>query len=567
MAFNPQPPTAGALGTEGASSGKHRKRKGGDEHITPTKPDIVSNQPSRTAVPPIYEEAPWAPGFNLAGRPDLLYRSEMGVQKHQTKVTGLFRRGSLNNESYFHFVIKSDKYEWIRFRRESVSVLVYGQVRNVAAIDPAAQAYANATPEQKARFHALQARKGLPKILLDPDVSGTGFFHRIDVSINGVPVPTNSGVGNLLLQSVRLNRLLGKDRKADDHFCRTRQMVWPDAADIDTDIKRANAYKSGVMKRATAPFDYNTPLSQTGVLIPIFMDGVFPFDFKCQLMESVDNAKEPNLYFPPDTEIEIKMHLYRHKIEALFLAELDMTNYFDVTQINDGTELNFTFQDVHLEYESVLLQPHQQTVVMDQFAKGGKGFYDYDIIRGQHQSLPTGASYTQNDFQIMPWCRLFVVLFLNDWATFPMEAKKRPLSGFSRYPHGCSNLRLHYAGQQNLIFEQGLQNFGFRGETHQISKKSFHDYLTAHRFTSFDFDEFFPKDAADQSLIQFIPYDARSLMSDKTEKLSVVCEFASGRDSPANMQVCVISFHPNGRAIVSAGSSNYSWIWEFKQSV
>ena len=106
MAFNPQPPTAGALGTEGTSSGKHRKRKGGDEHITPTKPDIVSNQPSRTAVPPIYEEAPWAPGFNLAGRPDLLYRSEMGVQKHQTKVTGLFRRGSLNNESYFHFVIK-----------------------------------------------------------------------------------------------------------------------------------------------------------------------------------------------------------------------------------------------------------------------------------------------------------------------------------------------------------------------------------------------------------------------------------------------------------------------------
>ena len=44
---------------------------------------------------------------------------------------------------------------------------------------------------------------------------------------------------------------------------------------------------------------------------------------------------------------------------------------------------------VNLEYESVLLQPQQQALTMDQFSKGGKGFYDYDIIRGQHQSMPS----------------------------------------------------------------------------------------------------------------------------------------------------------------------------------
>jgi hypothetical protein len=131
MEFAPQPPTAGALGTE-LSKGKKRRHDGGGGGggNVPSKVDIVSNQPTRSAVPPMYEEAPWAPGFNLAGRPDSLFRSEMGVQKQQTKVTGLFRQGSLNQDSYFHFVVKSDKYEWIRFRRDSVSLLIYGQVKN-----------------------------------------------------------------------------------------------------------------------------------------------------------------------------------------------------------------------------------------------------------------------------------------------------------------------------------------------------------------------------------------------------------------------------------------------------
>ena len=556
MEFAPQPPTAGALGTE-LSKGKKRRHDGGGGgggHV-PSKVDIVSNQPTRSAVPPMYEEAPWAPGFNLAGRPDSLFRSEMGVQKQQTKVTGLFRQGSLNQDSYFHFVVKSDKYEWIRFRRDSVSLLIYGQVKNSAQKLPADAGYANASPEEKALWHALTARKGVPTVMVDPDVSGSGFFHRIEVSINGVSVPTNSAVGNLFLQSVRMQRLLGKNRKASEHLCRTSEVAWTDGG-----LNKA-------MMKGTAPFDYNAKLSTTGALIPVYLDGIFPFDFKCQLLESVDNAKEPNLYFPPDSDIEIKMHLFRNKIEAIFMPEINMQNYFDLTQIGDGKELTFTFQDVHLEYESVLLQPQHQTQVMDQFSRGGKGFYDYDIIRGQHQCLPDGASYTQNDFQIMPWCRLLIVMFLPDWATFPMEGKKRPLSGFSRFPARCSKMRIHFAGMKNLIFDNGLDNFGFPGQQWQISKKAFYDYLINNRLTSFEFDNFFPKEDSDQSIIQVIPYDCRALMSDKTEKLEVVCEFASGVTSPTNIQVCVLSIHPNGRAIVSAGNTSYSWVWEFKQGI
>ena len=135
MEYSLQPPTAGAMGTE---LSKSKRRKGDTGHV-PSKPDIISNQPTRSAVPPMYEDAPWAPGFNLAGRPDTLFRSEMGVQKQQTKVAQLFRQGALNQDSYLHFVIKSDKYEWIRFRRDSVSLLIYAIYKNKTQMLPGAQ--------------------------------------------------------------------------------------------------------------------------------------------------------------------------------------------------------------------------------------------------------------------------------------------------------------------------------------------------------------------------------------------------------------------------------------------
>lgn len=550
-----QAPTAGALGTESATGrGKKRKREGGGGgggSLAP-KPDLVSNAPSKYAVPPVYDDAPLAEGFNLAGRPDELHRSELGVRKSMVKTTGLFRRGSLNNESYFHFIVKTNKNEWIRFRREAVSVQIYGQIRN-------ADRKAEGTPEERAEWHALLARQGKPLMWMDPDVMGTGFFQRVEVSINGLPVPTNGAVGNLLLQSVRANRVYGKQSPPENHLCRKSTSSVQREGQEPSEIK--------VLRLATAPFDYNRALSNTGVLVPVYLDGVFPFDFKCKILESVDNVKEPNLYFPPDTEIEIKMHLHRTKMEAIFHPELDLDKYFDGTKnVDDPPQMQFTFQDAHLEYESVLLLPNQEIGIMERFRRGERGYYDYDVVRGQHQALTPGASFTENYFQVMPWCRLFIIMFLPDWATFPMETRKRPLSGLTRFPANASKIVLSMAGEEALITEK-FERFGMAGEQHQISKKIYYEYLRQNRLTTAEFEDWFPKDRDDESYIQAFLFDSRAHMSDKNEQLAVRCEFAAGHESPNHLQVACISIHPNGRAIVSAGSTNYSWVWEFKQNV
>jgi len=520
--------------------------------MEPTKSEIPSNAPAKDAVPPMFSEAQVPPGFNLAGKPDVLQRNE-GVRSYEVKVASLFRRGSLNNESYLHFIVKSNKNEWIRFNRESISLVVYGQYKNKNYVAPGAEGHAAATAENKVEWHAMTAQQQKPILWIDPDVMGSGFFHRVDVSINGVQVPTNGAIGSLFLQCVRANHLYNSDTDRKTHFNRSSQYVFDDKL-------------SEVMRRATAPFDYNTYTSGTGVLIPVYLDCIFPFDYKCKLSESMDHVKEQKLYLPPDSEVEIKLHTHRTKMEALFHSQLTMTNYFENTNLDDPEALKFTFTDALIEYDSVQLQPYQEVDVMNQFSRGGQGVYNYDIARGQHQALVPNASFTENTFQIMPWCRLVIIMFLPDWATFPMEGKKRPLSGFSRFPADCSKISLALAGEDHLITRY-FERFGMAGEQHQITKKIYYEYVKNLRLTNADFDDWFPKSSTDLSLIQSFIYDARSNMSDKNEQLSIKCEFAAGKESPDNIQVCCITIHPNGQAIVTAGPTRYSWVWEFKQGV
>lgn len=548
-------PTAGALGNEGST--RRKQRKGESRLEGEPAPKIPSNSPAKDAVPPIFTDAPPTPGFNLAGKPDILKR-EQGVRSYEIKTESLFRRGSLNNESYLQFIVKSNKNEWIRFNRKSVNLVVYGQYKNPTYKAPGAQGYALASAEDKVEWHAMLSQQQKPVLWMDPDVMGTGFFHRIDVSINGVQVPTNGAIGNLLLHCVRANHVYNNnsaDRK--NHFNKASQYGFPPQG----------GKLSEVMKKATAPFDYNAYNSAVGVLIPVYLDCIFPFDFKCRLLEAVDNVKEPNLYLPPDSEVEVKLHIHRTKMEALFHSQITMVKYFDASKVVDDPEsLRFSFQDATIEYESVMLQPSQEMSLIDQFDRGGQGFYNYDIARGQHQALVAKASYTENTFQIMPWCRLVLIMFLPDWATFPMENTKRPLSGFSRFPENATKISLSMAGEDHLI-TRFFERFGIAGEQHQISKKIYHEYVQNLRLTNAEFDDWFPKSKDDFSLIQSFIYDARSHMSDKNEQLSVRCEFAAGKSSPEHTQVACITIHPNGCAVVSAGPTRYSWVWEFKQGV
>lgn len=545
--------TAGALGDE-TSERRGKKRKRGEKLVA--RPELPSNAPTKDAVPAPFSDYPTAPGFNLAGRPDAFKKSDLGVRKWEMKSQALFRRSNINEESYLHFIVKSSKNEWIRFHRQSVSVQLYGQYKQANWVDPAVDAAAHAAlaAADKVEWHALRARTSRPAMFIDPDVMGTGFFSRIDVSINGVQVPTNSAVGALLLQSIRANRLYNSESKREHHINTTADHSFV-------------APLKEVMKRATAPFDYNDYTSGTGVLIPVFLDGIFPFDLKCSLTETVNNQKEPMLYFPPDTEVDIKLHMHQTKMEAIFHHQVTMGNYFNGNDvIHDPAKLRFTFQDAHIEYESVSLFPSQEMSVISQFDAGGTGNYEYDIVRGQHQNLTPNASYTENTFQIMPWCRMFVIMFLPDWATFPMENKKRPLSGFSRFPVNCSKIVLSLAGEDHLITKQ-FDRFGMAGEQHQISKKIYFEYLKSRRWLCNDFDDLFPKNARESSLIQSFLFDARSHMSAKNEQLSIQCEFAAGHESPEAIQVCCLSIHPNGAAVVSGGTKRYSWVWEFKQNV
>ena len=530
---------------------KTKKKKGHKAAKTVHTPiiNLPSNLTSKPGRP--NEEGPSSiPGFNLAGRPDSLLKTDQGLKRHEVKSVGPYHTSNINEESYLHFLVASNKNEWIRFNSESLTLALYGVYNN-----PNVNAAAEAGTEARSPTHAMRALSQQPDFFVDPSVMGSGFFTRCDVSINNVPCTTNSGVGELFQQYVRCCRVFND--KPGPHFATT--------GDVAFGATRA-ANKAAITKGAQ-PFDYVTWNSTSGVRVPVYLDGMFPFDFKNRTLESVDGKKEPNLFFPPDTTIEFKFHLHRDKIYSIFHDNVTMANYFTNTAINRaGGDPKLTFVDAILQYESVELKAAEHVKAMSQYDAGGFGVYEYDIPRGQHQGLTSNQSYTENNFQIMPFARLVYLLFLPDHATMIMENRRRPLSGLTRFPENSTSIKLSFAGEESLITSK-FERFGILGEDHQISKKIYYEYLKSNKMIGDRFDELFPRETGVRSLIQGFVVDLKPYYSDKTEILSVKCEFSGGELSPERTQIACITVHPNGKAVCKSGGTPFNWIWNFTQPV
>ena len=543
-------PTTGALGTEKRRKYKSKDDKKDDKKRNRIDRSVPQNAPSTHAVKPAYDEAPEPPKSNLAGQPGSYVRSIEGVKKISTKVVGPYHTANLNTESYLHFVIRSTSHEWIRLKRDSITMVIYVTHRN-----PNYDANSNVA-KTATEYWAATAQDVEPQICIDPDVLGTGFFSRVEVVVNRAPVPTNGAIGDLLQQYVRCNNIYKKTEKAKPHFYVQSQISFAKIAEPQ-------------MQAATRPFHYGSWNSRDGARVPVYLDGIFPFQLKSPMIQALEKAPEEKLYLPPETELEIKLFFHRTKIESIWHNEMDANKYWNGgVAVGAPVKMKMNIQEASLEYESVELLPQQHVALLEKFKNNGSAVYEYDVARGQHQALTAQVSSCDNTFQIMPYARLLVIMFLPDWAAIIMEQKRRPLSGYSSFPENCSRIRLEYAGETNWITQEPFERFGMRGEQHQLSKKIYYEYLVANRLTSAKFEDLFPQSENERSLIQSFIVDVRSHMSDKMQLLTVKCEFAAGNTSPKDTQVCVISVHPNGRAQVkNVGKTNYAWEWEFLQGV
>ena len=532
--------------TSGRSKRKHTKRSRLDNFRKPN--DVLHDIKSQI----VFSNAPIPNPTNLAGKPEALIYSEYKVRKHLVKTSQPYQMSSnLTTESFLHFTITSNKNEWIRFKPDGLSLVIYGVGKN-AAYDAA-----SANARTRTEWHALLAREGSPRMWIDPSIGMSGFVKSVQCTIDNVPVPTNSTISNLFLQYVRFSRIFCK--KPAPYLARTDQLAF--------------ANITSPMLEATEPFDYKTYDAKIGIRTPVYLDGIFPFSLKNKTLEAIENKRAEHLWFPPNVTVDIRVHLHRSKMEAIFHSGINsFTEYFStVAAVNAPTEEpKISISSACLEYEVVELNQEDHVACLKEFAQGRKGVYKYDIARGQHQPLPANMSYTQNVFQIMPFCKLLYIAFLPDWATFVMENKRRPLSGFSKFPVHCSKMSVKFASEPLIM--QEFDGFGSRYTQHEISKKIEYQYKRKLGITTGKFQDFFPRSTSGggaaevDSLIQVLVFELSNQISTKSELLELECTFGGGNTSPTEQQIVVISVHPNGEASCVQRSGTDQWEWSFAQN-
>lgn len=558
----------GVLAEEGRiefKNGSHKKRKRGHtskRHHKKHKHDGLRNPAellNDIKHQTVYSNAPIPNPSNLAGKPEALIYSEYKVRKHLTKTSQPYQNSSnLTTESFLHFTITSNKNEWIRFKPDGLTLVMYGVGRN-AAYNPAA----GGDERTRSEWHALLAKAGTPRMWIDPSVGMSGFVKHVECTIDNVPVPTNSTIANLFLQYIRFSRIFCK--KPTPFIARTKQLTFAN--------DRLNDKMKSPTADATDPFDYKTWDGKIGVRAPVFLDGIFPFSLKNKTLEAIENKLAEHLWFPPNVTVDIRVHLHRSKMEAIFHSGIDsFTEYFStVAAVAAPVEApKISISEACLEYEVVELNQEDHVACLKDFALGRRGNYKYDIARGQHQPLPPNMSFTQNVFQILPFCKLVYVAFLPDWATFVMENKRRPLSGFSKYPEHCSKMSVKFASEPLIM--QEFEGFGSRYTRHEISKKIEYQYKRKLGITTASFSDFFPRstsgggDTEEDSLIQVLVFELSNQVSTKSELLQIECTFGGGHTSPVQQQIVVISVHPNGEATCVQRTGTDQWEWSFAQN-
>jgi len=553
------PPTTGALGNERRP--EKRTRLDQEVGLSALSRLPSQNAPVSSNVLPAHSDAPKAPPENLAGVPDLQLRGWRGAKEVKQLEVTPWIASNLNSESNIHFCLHTGAYEWVHVNREAISLVVYTTAKNANynanAVIAAGQPNAG-QPDLVNRTEWHATTRGSPALFLDPDVSGRGFFTRIEVIVNDQLVPTNNCLGTLFTQYSRVMAMFADEnpKKRKRHFKELAEWNFP---------AQAGALNK-IMMEATKPFSMKDYKDDKGQRIPVPLDGIFPFDLKASIHQSIEKVLPQVLFIAPSTKLEVKLYFMPTRMECLFHNQVKPTNYYDLAEnVGDPHQLRMTIQSAVMEYTSVELFPAVHTELMSQYRAKKMAYWNFDIPRAQHQPIQSGASYVESTFQIYPYCRSLVIAFQPDYATFPQPHTKRPLSGWSTFPKGCTKLQVEYAG---VSLGGPFINFGIRGVNNELSMHKYYNYLNELNLAgNFSFEELFPPSATSRSLIQYLVFDVRHLMLNRMQLLRIAMEFSGNDLSPTGHQIAVYSLHPNGRANVKNESMvGCEWVWEFMQT-
>jgi len=308
---------AGSRGTDGeliaqpASGYRKRKKSSKNVHHKKEKKTKSSGSSKKGNGSKAYDGIPIVkvgqpnsepsiiPKTNLAGRPDALFKFNKGkgIRRYEMKVIGPYHQSNINAETYINFEVRASKNEWIRLNRDSISLRIYGTYNQPVDGRRGVNHPDGQRPQDIPDRWSLRARSGQPTMYLDPSVMGAAFVSSVSVNINNYHVPTNAAIGNLFQQYVRCARVF--NNRPGEAFKTSR----------DIDFTQTRDRTSATMIKATKAFDYHSFDAINGSRVPVYLDGVFPFDFKNKTLKSVDSLNEPNIYFPPDCTINIRVNL------------------------------------------------------------------------------------------------------------------------------------------------------------------------------------------------------------------------------------------------------------------
>lgn len=444
---------------------------------------------------------------------------------------------SLDVDSHvkFDFTLRSD--EWGRFSTESLELQWLGDYpRNATDIDP------NGNDEAKALRHSLRSLTGKPRVFIDPCTMGRCMIKKIIVLINGVGL-THDQIHEYGLYYTRFGRIYRSQKYRENPIMWTENDYKCPTGDTEP--------LTDAGKEACKPFDFVDWNGKVGRRVPIFTDGIFPFDQSNKIIESIDDCVSMNKALPPGTNISIQIYFHKNIYEVCASDKYDIDGYYsDVVLAAPANAPKMKIENITLSYTSYTLTPSMELAIQNDLNSGGILKYNYPVMTGvQRQMLSANSTYTSNSFPIRKEDRIFMIFFVKHWSLTIDDTQKKPLLAYSRFPANQSRMSIKVGGQP--IIMESFEMFGHSPTIdNHYTMRQLYQYLQELNIAPEHYEQLWPR--GKQPLNQCIIYDMKNIAPlTGNSFVEIVMEFSGDNRSPNNTNILFIPVSMSGELTFS----------------
>lgn len=458
-------------------------------------------------------------------------RRHAGIQPKAEHITTDFlspEETNLNQQASISFRIRIPPDQFLRLAKNPIMIKYKIRYPN-----PAYEAEGD-TAAKKVAKHWLMSINKAPSVYIEPLEEFAFFFSKVDLNIDSreLQYASSSDQSQAAILS-HFNRCLLNDSERNMLYFKHNMIK-------ETADRKFNAPTDNLKKALyTTDFGGIKDDDVSSRIINTAPESVFGMGYPnngylSKILKSPLDTQYP--FFPPGSEIVYTLHRNQTVPGQYLHSDIVDGNYFGGASATDVPDYDVVLEDVCLVTQSVRLEHAPTQMAIKGLSKAVMKFpFDYSTL--QVAMIEHGRSRTTTKFLIDESTKLIQIGYLEEHQYQFTKSKNKFTSALTKIPKLLDSIEFRL-NKEHLCFSQPLSDLTSTGLYKSMSARLYYNYLRERGLFDGEYEDLFPRDAADCNYRQIFVLDCTTLRVAGSSSLDIDCIW-NGASPPSLRMVCV----------------------------